>query len=47
MDEGASQMIECPGSCNIVVNDQTVMALVTDPRYFVVILIFFFFSWTA
>ena len=22
--QGASQMIECPGSCNIVVNDQTV-----------------------
>jgi len=32
MDEGASQMIECPGSCNIVVNDQTVMSLITDPR---------------
>ena len=32
MDEGASQMIECPGSCKIVVNDQTVMALITDPR---------------
>ena len=32
MDEGASQMIECPGSCNIVVNDQTVMTLITDPR---------------
>ena len=25
-------MIECPGSCKIVVNDQTVMALITDPR---------------
>ena len=32
MDEGASQMIECPGSCKIVVNDKTVMALITDPR---------------
>jgi len=30
MDEGASQMIECPG-CNIVVDDQTVMKLITDP----------------
>merc|ERR1712098_726384 len=25
-------MIECPGSCKIVVNDQTVMTLITDPR---------------
>ena len=32
MDEGASQMIECPGNCNIVVNDQTVMTLISDPR---------------
>jgi len=32
MDEGASQMIECPGNCKIVVNDQTVMTLITDPR---------------
>jgi len=32
IDEGASQMIECPGSCNIVVDDQTVMTLITDPR---------------
>jgi ariadne-1 len=32
MDEGASQMIECPGSCKIVVNDQTVMQLITDGR---------------
>ena len=32
MDEGASQKIECPGACNIVVNDQTVMTLITDPR---------------
>jgi len=32
VDEGASQMIECPGSCNIVVDDQTVMTLITDPR---------------
>ena len=32
MDEGASQMIECPGNCKIVVNDQTVMSLITDPR---------------
>jgi len=32
MDEGASQMIECPGSCNIVVTDQTVMTLISDPR---------------
>ena len=30
MDEGASQMIECPG-CNIVVDDQTVMKLITNP----------------
>jgi len=30
MDEGASQMIECPG-CDIVVDDQTVMKLITDP----------------
>ena len=29
MDEGASQMIECPGStCDILVDDQTVMNLV-------------------
>ena len=33
VDEGASQMIECPGACNIVVDDQTVMNLITDPRY--------------
>ena len=32
VDEGASQMIECPGSCNIVVDDQTVMTLITDAR---------------
>ena len=32
VDEGASQMIECPGACNIVVDDQTVMTLITDPR---------------
>ena len=32
VDEGASQMIECPGFCNIVVDDQTVMALITEPR---------------
>ena len=33
MDEGASQMIECPGSkCDILVDDQTVMNLVKDPR---------------
>jgi len=32
VDEGASQMIECPGSCNIVVDDQTVVTLITDPR---------------
>ena len=25
-------MIECPGACNIVVDDQTVMTLITDPR---------------
>ena len=25
-------MIECPGNCKIVVNDQTVMSLITDPR---------------
>jgi len=31
MDEGASQMIECPG-CNIVVDDQTILTLITDPR---------------
>jgi len=30
MDEGASQMIECPG-CNIVVDDHTVMNLIIDP----------------
>jgi len=31
MDEGASQMIECPGStCDILVDDQTVMNLVFD-----------------
>ena len=35
VDEGASQMIECPGACNIVVDDQTVMNLITDPRYLV------------
>ena len=32
VDEGASQMIECPGYCNIVVDDQTVMTLITEPR---------------
>lgn len=33
MDEGASQMIECPGStCDILVDDQTVMKLVRDPK---------------
>ena len=32
IDEGASQMIECPGFCNIVVDDQTVMTLITDAR---------------
>ena len=32
IDEGASQMIECPGNCNIVVDDQTVMTLITDAR---------------
>lgn len=33
MDEGASQMIECPGSkCDILVDDQTVMKLVKDPK---------------
>jgi len=32
MDEGASQLIECPGACNIVVDDHTVMTLITDPR---------------
>ena len=35
VDEGASQMIECRGACNIVVDDQTVMNLITDPRYLV------------
>jgi len=30
MEEGASQMIECPGSCNIIVDDQTVMSLTQD-----------------
>ncbi|XP_023338775.1 E3 ubiquitin-protein ligase arih1 isoform X2 [Eurytemora carolleeae] len=30
MDEGASQMIECPGSCKIIVDDQTVMNLTQD-----------------
>jgi len=30
MDEGASRMIECPGSCNIIVDDQTVMNLTQD-----------------
>ena len=30
---GASQMIECPGStCDILVDDQTVMKLVKDPK---------------
>jgi len=32
VDEGASQMIECPGNCNIIVDDQTVMSIITDPR---------------
>ena len=33
MDEGASQSIECPGSsCDILVDDQTVMNLVKDSR---------------
>ncbi|XP_040566937.1 E3 ubiquitin-protein ligase arih1 [Lepeophtheirus salmonis] len=32
MDEGASQMIQCPGSCDMLVDDQTVMKLVTDQR---------------
>ncbi len=32
MDEGASQSIECPGSCEILVDDVTVMKLVKDPR---------------
>ena len=33
VDEGASQMIECmQGSCNIIVDDQTVMNLITDAR---------------
>ena len=33
MDEGASQSIECPGSaCNILVDDQTVMNLVKEPK---------------
>ena len=31
MDEGASQSIECPG-CEILVDDQTVMRLVKDPK---------------
>eukprot|EP00088_Acartia_fossae_P006986 TRINITY_DN13237_c0_g1_i2.p1 TRINITY_DN13237_c0_g1~~TRINITY_DN13237_c0_g1_i2.p1 ORF type:complete len:511 (+),score=134.69 TRINITY_DN13237_c0_g1_i2:117-1649(+) len=30
MDEGVSQMIECPGSCDIIVDDQTVMNLTHD-----------------
>jgi ariadne-1 len=30
MDEGASQMIECPGRCSIIVDDQTVMNLTQD-----------------
>ena len=33
MDEGASQMIECPGSnCDILVDDQTVMKLVKEAK---------------
>jgi len=33
VDEGASQMIECPGStCDILVDDETVMKLLRDPR---------------
>jgi len=30
MDEGSSQMIECPGRCNIIVDDATVMKLTQD-----------------
>ncbi|CAB4062969.1 ARIH1 [Lepeophtheirus salmonis] len=37
MDEGASQMIQCPGSCDMLVDDQTVMKLVTDQRIFKVV----------
>ena len=32
MDEGASQMIECPGNCEILVDDLTVVNLVKEPR---------------
>jgi ariadne-1 len=32
MDDGDSQMIECPGSCKAVVNDQMVMKLITASR---------------
>ena len=33
MDEGASQSIECPSSsCDILVDDQTVMRLVKDSK---------------
>lgn len=32
MDEGASQMIECPGNCDILVDDITVMDLVKDQK---------------
>jgi len=32
MEEGASQMIECPGDCKIIVDDKMVIALLDDPR---------------
>jgi ariadne-1 len=32
MDEGASQSIECPGSCEILVDDVTVVKLIKEPR---------------
>lgn len=32
MDEGASQSIECPGDCNILVDDVTVVNLVKEQK---------------
>ena len=32
MDEGISQSIECPGNCEILVDDQTVMKLVKESK---------------
>jgi ariadne-1 len=30
MDEGASQMIECPGTCEVLIDDVTIMNLIKE-----------------